>query len=194
MRVAVIKYNAGNTASVVNALARLGVESSVTDDANSIASADRVIFPGVGEASTAMRYLRERNLDSAIKSLTQPVLGICLGMQLMCGYSEENSTECFGIFPDRVRRFDVDGLKVPHMGWNTISSLRSPLFCGIPEGAYVYFVHSYYVEPEANPIAASDYGVEFAAGMCRSNFYAVQFHPEKSGDVGERILENFLRI
>jgi len=194
MRVAVIKYNAGNTASVVNALGRLGAESSVTDDANSIASADRIIFPGVGEASTAMRYLRERNLDSAIKSLTQPVLGICLGMQLMCGYSEENRTECFGIFPDRVRRFDVDGLKVPHMGWNTISSLRSPLFCGIAEGSYVYFVHSYYVEPAANPIAASDYGVEFAAGMCRSNFYAVQFHPEKSGDVGERILENFLRI
>ena len=194
MRVAVIKYNAGNTASVVNALERLGAESSVTDDANSIASADRVIFPGVGEASTAMRYLRERNLDSAIKSLTQPVLGICLGMQLMCGYSEENRTQCLEIFPDRVRRFDVDGLKVPHMGWNTISSLRSPLFCGIAEGSYVYFVHSYYVEPAANPIAASDYGVEFAAGMCRSNFYAVQFHPEKSGDVGERILENFLRI
>ena len=194
MRVAVIKYNAGNTASVVNALERLGAESSVTDDANSIASADRVIFPGVGEASTAMRYLRERNLDSAIKSLTQPVLGICLGMQLMCGYSEENRTQCLRIFPDRVRRFDVDGLKVPHMGWNTISSLRSPLFCGIAEGSYVYFVHSYYVEPAANPIAASDYGVEFAAGMCRSNFYAVQFHPEKSGDVGKRILENFLRI
>ena len=194
MKVAIIKYNAGNVASVVNALRRLGVEPFVTDDPQLIDGADRVIFPGVGEASSAMRYLRERKLDTLITSLTQPVLGICLGMQLLCAYSEENDTRCLGIFPAKVKRFAVDGLKVPHMGWNTIAGVRSPLFQGAAEDSYVYFVHSYYLEPSPETTATSSYGVDFAAAISRSNFHGVQFHPEKSGAVGERMLENFLNI
>ena len=194
MKVAVIKYNAGNVASVVNALTRLGVEPIVTDDPQLIAVSDRVIFPGVGEASSAMKYLRERKLDALIKSLTQPVLGICLGMQLMCSHSEENDTECLGIFAATAKRFTTDGIKVPHMGWNTISSLSSPLLNRTLEGSYVYFVHSYYLQPSPDTIAVSRYGVDFAAAISRSNFHAVQFHPEKSGGIGERILENFLNI
>ncbi|HKP69173.1 MAG TPA: imidazole glycerol phosphate synthase subunit HisH [Pyrinomonadaceae bacterium] len=194
MKVAVIKYNAGNVASVVNALKRIGAEPLVSDDPETIAQSDRVIFPGVGEASTAMSYLRDRKLDELIKRLTQPVLGVCLGMQLMCAYSEENSTECLGLFPTTVRRFVADGLKVPHMGWNTIANARSRLFDGVREDSYVYFVHSYYLESTPDTIAESRYGADFAAAIARNNFYAVQFHPEKSGVVGERILENFLRI
>ncbi|MBA2334305.1 MAG: imidazole glycerol phosphate synthase subunit HisH [Blastocatellia bacterium] len=194
MRVAIVKYNAGNTVSVSNALQRLGVEPVVTDLPDELQAADKVIFPGVGEASTAMAYLRERGLDKVITSLTQPVLGICLGMQLMCSYSEENETECLGILPYRVRRFESDKLKVPHTGWNRISDLRSQLFEGVAEGAYVYFVHGYYVENGAVTTAATEYGIEFSAGVDSGNFHAIQFHPEKSGEVGSRILENFLKI
>lgn len=194
MRVAIVKYNAGNTVSVANALHRLGVKPVVTDSPDELRAADKVIFPGVGEASTAMSYLRKRGLDAVIKSLTQPVLGICLGMQLMCSYSEENETDCLGILPHRVRLFESDSLKVPHTGWNRITNLNSPLFYGVSEGSYVYFVHGYYVEPGVETTAVTEYGNEFSSGIDLDNFYAVQFHPEKSGEVGERILENFLRI
>ncbi len=194
MKIAVVKYNAGNVESVKNALRRLGVEPILTDDAERLKAADRVIFPGVGEASSAMRYLRERKLDEAIKSLQQPVLGICLGMQLLCDSSEENETECLGILPLKVRKFAAENLKIPQIGWNKISALRSKLFDGIAENAHVYFVHSFYVPHDAATIAAADYGLNFSAAVQRENFYAVQFHAEKSGAVGERILENFLKI
>ena len=193
MKVAIVKYNAGNTASVANALIRLGVEPFVTDDADALRTADKVIFPGVGEASTAMRYLRERRLDEVIKSLAQPVLGICLGMHLMCSTSDENDTTCLGILPYRVRRFESQTLKIPHTGWNRISQLSSPLFKGVVEGSHVYFVHSYYVDAGEDS-AKTAYGVDFSAGIHRDNFHAVQFHPEKSGVVGEAILSNFLNI
>lgn len=192
MQVAIVKYNAGNVESVKNALRRLNVEPVVSDDAEVLRSADRVIFPGVGEASSAMNYLRERNLDAVIKSLTQPVLGVCLGMQLLCGSSEENATECLGILPYRVRRFESKELKIPQMGWNNIFDLKSELFAGIEENAHVYFVHSFYVETGAETVATCDYAVNFSAAIRHENFYAVQFHTEKSGAVGERILENFL--
>jgi glutamine amidotransferase len=194
MRIAIVKYNAGNVESIKNALARLNVETILTDDAEILKSADKVIFPGVGEASTAMRFLREKGLDEVIKKLTQPVLGICLGMQLLCEFSEENSTECLGIFPYQVRRIVSDDLKVPQMGWNTIYNLKSPLFKDIPEHSFVYFVHSFYVETGAATVAACDYELDFSAAIHRQNFYAVQFHAEKSGAVGEKILENFLKI
>jgi glutamine amidotransferase len=194
VKVAIVKYNAGNTASVINALKRLGIEPAVTDDAAAITQADKVIFPGVGEASTAMQYLRERNLDKVIKSLMQPVLGICLGMHLLCETSEENEADCLGVFPGRVRKFVTGELKVPHVGWNGIAGLDSPLFSGIDEGSYVYFVHGYYVEQTPETTAACEYGKRFAAAMQRANFHAVQFHPEKSGTAGSRILENFLNL
>ena len=194
MRVAIVNYNAGNTASVANALGRLGIEPVISDAAEVLRRADRVIFPGVGEASTAMKYLRERGLDNVIKSLTQPVLGICLGMQLLCESSDENETTCLGILPYRVRRFESETLKIPHTGWNRITDLRSPLFEGIDEGSHLYFVHGYYVETGADTTAVSEYGIEFSAGVTRDNFHAIQFHPEKSGEVGARILENFLEI
>ena len=194
MRVAIVKYNAGNTVSVTNALKRLGVETVVTDSPDELREADKVIFPGVGEASTAMSYLRERGLDVVIRLLTQPVLGICLGMQLMCSYSEENDTTCLGILPHRVRRFESDTLKVPHTGWNRITDLNSPLFAGISEGLHVYFVHGYYVETGVETTAVTEYGISFSAGVDRGNFHAIQFHPEKSGDAGALILENFLKI
>ena len=194
MKVAIVKYNAGNTASVANALHRLGVVPVITDAADELRNADKVIFPGVGEASTAMRYLRERELDKVIISLTQPVLGICLGMQLMCGSSEENETECLGILPYRVLRFESETLKIPHTGWNRLYQLRSPLFEGVPDGSRVYFVHGFYVETGDDTTAESDYGQRFSAGVERENFHAIQFHPEKSGSVGARIMENFLKI
>ena len=194
MKVAVLKYDAGNTASVANALRRLGIEPAITDDAEKLRAAEKVIFPGVGEASTAMRYLRERDLDRVLSSLIQPVLGICLGMQLMCGFSEENETECLGIFPGRARRFLPGDLKVPHTGWNQITSLRPPLFEGVAEGSWVYFVHGYYVDSGPDTIAESEYGLKFSAAIERDNFFAVQFHPEKSADVGAQILKNFLSL
>ncbi len=194
MKVAIVKYNAGNVESVKNALNRLNIEPILTDDAEDLKSADKVIFPGVGEASSAMRFLRERKLDAAIKNLTQPVLGICLGMQLLCDYSDENETECLGILPYKVRKFQSEKLKIPQMGWNTVTDLKTELFTGIEENSHVYFVHSFYVEAGAETIAVCDYEVKFSAAVNYKNFYAVQFHAEKSGAVGERILENFLGI
>ncbi len=194
MKIAIVKYNAGNVESVKNALHRLGIEPVLTDDADELKSADRVIFPGVGEASSAMRFLREKNLDSAIKNLVQPVLGICLGMQLLCEFSEENETECLGILPYKVRKFESEKLKIPQIGWNTIFDLQGGLFGGVEENSHVYFVHSFFVETGKETIAACDYGVKFSAAVNYKNFYAVQFHAEKSGTVGERILENFLKL
>lgn len=193
MKVAIVNYNAGNVESVKNALNRLNIEPILTDDAEILSGADKVIFPGVGEASTAMRFLRERNLDETIKNLTQPVLGICLGMQLLCEFSEENDTKCLGILPYKVRRFEDENLKIPQMGWNNITDLKGELFAGVDENSFVYFVHSYYVESGADTIASCDYGLKFSAAVNFKNFYAVQFHAEKSSAVGERILENFLR-
>lgn len=172
----------------------MGVEPILTDDAETLKSADKIIFPGVGEASSAMKYLREKKLDAAIKNLTQPVLGICLGMQLLCDSSEENETKCLGILPYRVRKFESQTLKIPQMGWNNIFGLKLDLFKDIEENSYVYFVHSFYVETGAETIAAGDYGINFSAAIKHKNFYAVQFHAEKSGVVGAKVLENFLRI
>lgn len=191
-----IKYNAGNVQSVLHALERLGVTALWTNDPKEIRQADRVIFPGVGEASSAMRHLRERGLDEVIRELNQPVLGICLGLQLFCRHSEENNTDCLGIFDVPVRKFSagMDQLKVPHMGWNTVQELNGPLFEGIPERSYVYFVHSYFAEKAADTVAITEYGAPFSAALQRDNFYAVQFHPEKSGVSGQQILHNFLKI
>ncbi len=193
MKIAILKYNAGNIESVKNALDRLGVRSVVSDDVKVLTSADKVIFPGVGEASTAMNYLRERNLDRVISSLTQPVLGICLGMQLLCEHSEENDTQCLGIVPNKVKLFRSEEFKVPHMGWNEISNLRGSLFEGVSDRSFLYFVHSYYVEMGDSTVAAADYVLNFSAAIQFKNFYAVQFHTEKSGEIGDRILENFLK-
>ncbi len=193
MKIAVIKYSAGNIRSVLIALERLNVNATVTDDPEEIRSADKVIFPGVGEASSAMAYLKERGLDLVIKELKQPVLGICLGLQLMCKHSTEGDTECFGIFDNKVIRFPETD-KVPHMGWNSITNLNSPLFKDIEEGAHVYFVHAYAAEPGVDQIAKSNYIMPFASAIQKDNFYATQFHPEKSGDIGEKILKNFIEL
>ena len=194
MRAVIIDYNAGNIRSVENALHRLGVEGVITADPQLIRDADKVIFPGVGEAATTMSFLREHGLDQLICSLKQPVLGICLGMQLMCRHSEEGDTECLGIFDAEVKRFvnQRHEDKVPHMGWNTLFNLKSTLFDGVAENAYVYFVHSYYVPVGDYTIATTDYIQPFSAAIHKDNFYATQFHPEKSGSIGERILKNFL--
>jgi glutamine amidotransferase len=194
MRLAIIKYNAGNIQSVLYALERIGREAVVTDDPVVIREADKVIFPGVGEASTAMDYLRERGLDGVIRGLTQPVLGICLGMQLMCNYREENDTECLGIFAEKVRRFTPAdaSIKVPQIGWNNIYDLTTPLFEGVAEKSYCYFVHGYYASLGAHTIGRTDYGGAYSSALHRANFYGVQFHPEKSAAVGERILRNFV--
>jgi glutamine amidotransferase len=194
MKVAIVKYNAGNTGSVANALRRLGVEPLITDQPNDLSAADKVIFPGVGEASSAMRHLRENGLDVVIPSLTQPVLAVCLGMQLLCARSDENDTTCLGILPGTVRQFDNDKLKVPQIGWNNISKLRSPIFAGISDDSWVYFVHSYFVEMCDKTVAVSDYGTQFSAAISVDNFFGVQFHAEKSGEVGEKILKNFLEL
>jgi glutamine amidotransferase len=195
MKTVIIKYNAGNVQSVMYALERLGASYLLTDDEAEIRSADKVIFPGVGEASTAMAYLRERGLDKLIPSLKQPVLGTCVGMQLMCRYSEENDTTCMGIFDIDVRRFPATpGFKVPHTGWNNIHSLQGPLTEGITSNAYVYFVHSYAANVCPETTAVCDYIRPFSAMLHRDNFYAAQFHTEISGDVGQRILENFLNL
>ncbi len=192
--IAVIDYDTGNLCSVANALGRLGAEYKLTASAEEIRSAERVLLPGVGEASNAMHNLRQRGLVEVIRSLKQPVLGICIGVQLLCRHSEESDTPCIGVFENEVRRFDSAALKVPHMGWNTIRDLRTPLFDGIDEGAYVYYVHSFAPTVNADTIAVTDYGVEFSAAISRGNFYGTQFHPEKSASVGERILQNFLKL
>lgn len=194
MSIIIIKYNAGNIQSVLYALERIGVEAVVTDDATQIQQADKVIFPGVGEASSAMQYLRERKLDEVIKNLTQPVLGICLGMQLMCNHSEENDTSCMNIFNVPVKRFATNdpAVKIPQIGWNNIYDLKSPLFKGIPENSFMYLVHSYYADLCGETIAVCNYIQPYSVGLQKNNFYGVQFHPEKSADAGEQLLKNFL--
>lgn len=190
--IAIIKYNGGNISSVQNSLNRLHVESVVTDDFDLIRKADKVIFPGVGEASSTMKLLKEKGLDQLIPTLKQPVLGICLGMQLMCKNNEEGNTVGMGIFDIDVKKFPAKNI-VPHMGWNTISDLKSGIFLGIEENSDVYFVHSFYCELSENTTSVCDYILPFSASLQKDNFYAMQFHPEKSGDVGSRLLENFLK-
>lgn len=194
MKVAVVKYNAGNIQSVMNALRRVGVDPVLTDNPVELRKADRVIFPGQGEASHAMEYLQTHGLDQVIKSLTQPVLGICIGQQLMCKHSEEGNVDCLGIFPAQVLRFHPQKheQKVPHMGWNQLENVQDPLLEGICEGAFVYFVHSFYVPTTDYTIATTNHILSFSSAMRKGNFMATQFHPEKSGSVGERILTNFL--
>jgi glutamine amidotransferase len=206
MKLTIIKYNAGNIQSVLNALDRLGVQAEVTDNKEAIQSADKVIFPGVGEAGSAMKSLQQNNLDKLITELKQPVLGICVGMQLLCNHSEENNTNCLGIVPINVKKFPNSlltssveeepgvGFKVPQVGWNTIYDLQSPLFAGVPNDSYIYNVHSYYAEDSPYTIAKCDYGVEYAAAIHKDNFYGVQFHTEKSAETGNRIIKNFLEL
>lgn len=199
MKIVIIKYNAGNIESVKNALARLNIDAEITAEPTKIRAADKVIFPGVGEASTTMAYLREHKLDELIKSLKQPVLGICLGQQLMCSFSEEGEVECLGIFPEKVKRFQPKPgeeyvTKVPHMGWNNIHSLKGDLLTPDLENQFVYFVHSYYVEVGDDTAAVCDYINPFSASLHKDNFYATQFHPEKSQSVGAKILENFIKL
>ena len=191
--IAIVKYNAGNIQSVKNAVERLGFSCVVTDDETILKSAGKVIFPGVGEASSAMNYLSERKLDKVIKNLTQPVLGICLGQQLLCNFSEEGSTKCLGIFDVNVKKFEAK-LKVPHMGWNNLRSRNSELFNKIGDDVDFYFVHSYYAEIAENTTSICDYSIPFSASMQKDNFYATQFHPEKSSKVGEQVLLNFLQL
>ena len=194
MKLVIVKYNAGNVQSVSFALERLGVDFSISDNADEIRAADKVLFPGVGEASTTMRFLQEKNLDSLLPTLTQPFLGICLGMQLMCKHSEENDTPCLGIFDETVRRFNPTPMqKVPHMGWNDLSLTEGWLDPAL-DGKHVYFVHSYYVPVNQHTSAITNYVEPFSAAMHKGNFYAVQFHPEKSADAGELVLKSFLKI
>lgn len=196
MKIAIIKYNAGNIQSVLYALERLGVTATVTDDPSVLATSDKVIFPGVGEASTAMAYLKARNLDQLICSLKQPVLGICLGMQLMCQHSAENNTPCLGIFDEQVLAFKSNEatIKVPQIGWNTISNLKTGLFKGVAENSFTYFVHGYYAGLGNNSIATTNYIQDYSSALHKNNFYGVQFHPEKSAAVGEQIIQNFLAL
>ncbi|RZS96892.1 imidazole glycerol phosphate synthase subunit HisH [Cecembia calidifontis] len=197
MNVAVIKYNAGNVQSVLYALERLGAEAILTDDLERISKADKVIFPGQGEASTAMKYLKERKLDKLIPQLKQPFFGVCLGQQLLCEHSEENDTTCLGVFPVKVKKFvpqNAEEFKVPHVGWNNIYDLKTPLLEGLDDHSFVYYVHSFYCELSEYTIAKTHYIHDFAALMNKDNFYAMQAHPEKSSLVGERILKNFLSL
>jgi len=196
MSIVVIKYNAGNIFSVEHAFKRLGAEIIVTADKELIQKADKVIFPGVGEASSTMHHLRQTGLDILIPKLKQPVLGICLGMQLMCSHSEEGDADCLNIFDAKVKRFvpQEHEDKVPHMGWNTITDVKSKIFDSSIEGQFVYFVHSYYVPVGEYTAATTDYILPFSASLHKDNFYATQFHPEKSGSMGEKILQNFLNI
>lgn len=195
MNVAIVKYNAGNIYSVVNALRRMGIEPTLTDDPELLSKADRVLFPGQGEARGAMEYLKARRLDEVIRDLKQPVFGICVGQQLLCSHSEEGDVDCIGIFDAEVKRFKPERHedKVPCMGWNKLYDTKSPLMDGI-EGGYVYFVHSYYVPLCADTVATADYILPYSASMHKNNFYACQFHPEKSGRTGERIIRNFLEL
>ena len=192
--IAIIKYNAGNVQSVQYALQRIGVDSVVTDDEPVIRNADKVIFPGVGHAQSAMQYLREKELDKLIISLHQPVLGICLGLQLMCSHSEEGDTDCLSVFDAEVKLFSSPQLKVPQIGWNNIYDYQSVLFNGLQDQAYVYTVHSYYAALSENTTATTNYILPFSAALQKDNFYAVQFHPEKSSVAGETILKNFIQI
>ena len=204
MNLVIIKYNAGNILSVSFALERIGVNAVVTDNAEEISKADKIIFPGVGEASSAMRYLKERKLDEVIKNLQQPVLGVCLGMQLLCKHSAENDTDCLGIVPVDVKKFrqsfpgsvagSEENYKVPQIGWNNIYELGSDLFINIEENSYIYNVHGYYAEDSEYTIAKCNYGIEYAAAIMKDNFYGVQFHTEKSAGTGELILKNFLEL
>ncbi|MBQ7388671.1 MAG: imidazole glycerol phosphate synthase subunit HisH [Paludibacteraceae bacterium] len=193
MNIAIVKYNAGNVCSITNALNRLGIEPVITDNAEYLSTADKIIFPGVGEASSAMQYLKAHHLDNLIRDLKQPLLGICLGMQLLCRFSEENNTDCLGIFDLNVKKFSSP-LKIPQIGWNSIDNLSSELFKGIENDEYVYFVHSYYAEIGKNTIATTDYGITYSSALHKNNFYATQFHPEKSGIVGAKIIENFINL
>lgn len=193
MNIVIVKYNAGNIHSVQNALHRIGAEAIVTDDVEHIINADKVILPGVGAAGTAMSYLKDKNLDQVIASLHQPVLGICLGMQLMCAFSEEDNTTCIGIFDQPVLRFRGNE-KVPQVGWNNVYNLRGPLFKDINEQEYMYFVHSYYAGTTALTIATTEYGARYSAAVQQKNFYGVQFHPEKSGATGQKLLQNFIAL
>jgi len=195
--IAIVDYDTGNLKSVCNALDRIGAQYCLTDDPGLIASADRVLLPGVGEASSAMEKLLQRGLCDVIRNLKVPVLGICIGMQLMCRHSEEGDAECLGIFDSDVRKFDADphaGIKVPHMGWNSLTDMGSGLFDGLSEGDFVYFVHSFAADVCDDTVAVSENGRRFSAALNKGNFYGVQFHPEKSGDVGERILRNFMNL
>lgn len=196
MRIAIVKYNAGNIYSVVNALRRMGIEPDLTDDAHRLMTADKVVFPGQGEARTTMDHLRARGLDKVIRGLKQPVLGICIGQQLLCRHSEEGDTDCLGVFDADVVRFRPERHeeKVPSMGWNSLTHLKTGLYDGVEEGDYVYFVHSYYVPLCPHTIATADYILPYSASLRKDNFYATQFHPEKSGKVGERILKNFIEL
>ena len=195
MKLAIIKYNAGNIQSVLYALERLGLEAEVTDDPEKIRTADKVLFPGVGEASSAMQSLKMNNLDRVIKELKQPVFGICVGMQLLCEHSEENNTDCLGIVPVKVKKFKSSdqSIKVPQIGWNTIYDLKTELFKNIEEDSFIYNVHSYYAENSGYTIAKCQYGIEYAAAIKKDNFYGVQFHTEKSAAIGDRILQNFIQ-
>jgi glutamine amidotransferase len=196
MNIAIIKYNAGNVQSVQYALQRLGIDAMVTDDHSAIRNADKVIFPGVGNAFSAMESLKEKKLDELIKTLVQPVLGICVGMQLLCAHSEENDTEGLGIVDLEVKKFVAENglFKIPQMGWNTISNVSSPLFNGVKENAFVYYVHSYYAEQGNETIASTNYILPYSAAIQKNNFYGVQFHTEKSAMVGDQILLNFLNL
>jgi glutamine amidotransferase len=196
MKLAIVKYNAGNIQSVQYALERIGAEAIVTDDHEQLRMADKVIFPGVGEASTAMNYLAEHGLDTLIKSLQQPVLGICLGMQLMCNHSAENNTDCLGIFEEKVKLFKANDqeIKVPQVGWNNIYALKSPLFAEVAENSYCYFVHSYFAAIGDHTIATTNYIQPYSSALQKNNFYGVQFHPEKSAANGEQILKNFINL
>lgn len=196
MKLVLIKYNAGNIQSVLYALERLGATAEVTDDAEEIKAADKVIFPGVGEASSAMKSLQEAGLDKVIKSLQQPVLGICVGMQLLCAHSEENNIDCLNIVPVPVKKFKAGDqkIKIPQMGWNTIYNLKTPLFENVAEESFIYNVHSYYAQDSAYTIASCNYGVTYAAAVQKNNFYGVQFHTEKSAATGDQIIKNFLAL